>query len=117
MTELPELDTEHALCRLSASRCALLKTMLTVFGHPYITPEDLMFPATEESKRFGPTHPDALRAKQVCGRCEIRCECGEYAIAAVEQFGIWGGLTWSERRAVIRSRGNQARRARRTIDR
>jgi hypothetical protein len=35
-----------------------------------------------------------------CVGCPVRVECAAYAIAAAERFGIWGGTTASQRRAV-----------------
>ena len=42
-------------------------------------------------------------AKAVCARCPVRRECLDYAIAAGERYGIWGGLNPQERRASVRS--------------
>ena len=43
-------------------------------------------------------------ALDMCKICPVRQECGEYAIAAYETHGIWGGLTPKERQQ-IRNRG------------
>ncbi|GAB3580307.1 hypothetical protein GCM10027445_50400 [Amycolatopsis endophytica] len=48
------------------------------------------------------------RAKQRCTGCPVRAECLNYALARREGFGIWGGLTAHERRALLR--GRRARR-------
>jgi WhiB family transcriptional regulator, redox-sensing transcriptional regulator len=42
-------------------------------------------------------------AKTVCGSCEVRVECLTEALGSDERFGIWGGLTERERRALRRS--------------
>jgi len=39
-------------------------------------------------------------AKQVCNRCPIINECGQYALEANEIYGIWGGMTAHERRIL-----------------
>jgi WhiB family redox-sensing transcriptional regulator len=39
-------------------------------------------------------------AKAICGRCPVRKACAADAIARQEPFGVWGGLTAGERRAV-----------------
>ena len=44
----------------------------------------LFFPARGE-----PT--DA--AKAICARCPVRVECGDFAMASNERYGIWGGLS------------------------
>ncbi len=44
---------------------------------------DLWFPEKGES-------PAA--AKLLCGRCEVRAECLEFALDTNEDYGIWGGF-------------------------
>ena len=46
----------------------------------------------------------AREAKKVCASCEVRAECLEYALAADERYGIWGGLAEQERRPLRRGR-------------
>jgi len=41
-----------------------------------------------------------LAAKRVCAGCPVRSECLAEALARRERFGIWGGLSERERRAV-----------------
>lgn len=48
-------------------------------------------------------------AKAVCAGCVVRDDCLEYALANGEKFGIWGGTSERERRALRRER-NRARR-------
>ena len=43
-------------------------------------------------------------AKQVCAGCPVRGECLEHALAKGERFGVWGGLSERERRAIRRQR-------------
>jgi WhiB family redox-sensing transcriptional regulator len=54
---------------------------------------DLFFPERGASTR---------EAKSVCGSCEVRVECLEYALSHAEKFGIWGGLSERERRRLKR---------------
>lgn len=42
------------------------------------------------------------RAKQICKECPVRVECLEDALKGNIQFGVWGGLTPLERRALKR---------------
>ena len=44
------------------------------------------------------------RAREICGRCEVRTECLEYALKTRESHGVWGGLNEQERRALLRER-------------
>jgi WhiB family transcriptional regulator, redox-sensing transcriptional regulator len=49
------------------------------------------------------TDDDAETAKAYCQRCFVRTECLEYAMEHVTStFGIWGGTTEAERRAIQR---------------
>jgi WhiB family redox-sensing transcriptional regulator len=52
---------------------------------------------------FFPPRGDVLgirRAREVCAGCPVRTECLDYAIEHREQFGIWAGTTYRERRAL-----------------
>ncbi|MFB7475132.1 WhiB family transcriptional regulator [Kitasatospora sp. NPDC056184] len=40
-------------------------------------------------------------AKSVCARCPVRVPCRRYALATREPYGVWGGLTEEERRALF----------------
>ena len=46
----------------------------------------------------GPSRDQLERAKAVCAVCLVRPQCLQYAIAANEKFGVWGGMTEEERR-------------------
>ena len=48
-------------------------------------------------------------AKAVCERCNVSEICLQYALENNEEFGIWGGATEEERRALKR-RANRQRR-------
>ncbi|MEV7420011.1 WhiB family transcriptional regulator [Streptomyces sp. NPDC089919] len=39
-------------------------------------------------------------ARQVCGPCPVRVECRRHALTVREPYGVWGGLTEEERRAL-----------------
>ncbi|OMQ28715.1 transcription factor WhiB [Rhodococcus sp. D-1] len=52
-----------------------------------------------DPEAFFPEPGEAVRpAKRVCAGCEVRVDCLAYALANDERFGVWGGLTASERR-------------------
>lgn len=42
-------------------------------------------------------------AKIICSLCPFKRECLDYALAAKEPFGVWGGLTVSERNTLLKS--------------
>ncbi len=44
------------------------------------------------------------RAKAVCLGCAVRTECLADALDNRTEFGIWGGMTERERRALLRRR-------------
>jgi WhiB family redox-sensing transcriptional regulator len=46
------------------------------------------------------------RAKQVCGQCAVRTECLAEALDNNIEWGVWGGMTERERRALLRRRPN-----------
>ena len=60
------------------------------------------------------TRPDELfvkgaaqnRAKQICGQCPVRTECLSEALDNKVEWGVWGGMTERERRALLRRRPN-----------
>ncbi len=46
------------------------------------------------------------RAKTVCMRCPVRTECLADALDNRVEFGVWGGMTERERRALLRRRAD-----------
>ncbi|MFE0103549.1 WhiB family transcriptional regulator [Streptomyces sp. NPDC059009] len=58
------------------------------------------------------TDPDELfvegaaqsSAKRVCSGCVVRTECLAHALDQRIEFGVWGGMTERERRALLRRR-------------
>ena len=60
------------------------------------TDPELFFPDQGGSTR---------QAKVVCSRCEVRAQCLADALARGEGFGVRGGLSPRERRAVARLDG------------
>ncbi len=46
------------------------------------------------------------RAKAVCLGCSVRTECLADALDNRVEFGVWGGMTERERRALLRRRPN-----------
>lgn len=59
---------------------------------------EFFFPAPGSSTR---------EAKQLCGACEGRVACLEYALANDERFGVWGGLSEKEREGLRRKEREQ----------
>ncbi|HMR49779.1 MAG TPA: WhiB family transcriptional regulator [Arachnia sp.] len=51
-----------------------------------------------------PEGKDQKRARAVCMGCPVRSECLAEALDNRIEWGIWGGMTERERRALLRSR-------------
>jgi WhiB family transcriptional regulator, redox-sensing transcriptional regulator len=64
-------------------------------------PESVLFFAPTLPEPRGDRDAREARAKKICGGCDVRVECLEYALRIKEPHGIWGGLNESERRALI----------------
>ena len=57
--------------------------------------------AQTDPEAFFPEKGGSTRdAKKICGSCEVRTQCLEYALHNDERFGIWGGLSERERRKL-----------------
>jgi len=41
------------------------------------------------------------KAKAICSVCPVNPDCLEFALTIREPYGIWGGLTESDRRQVL----------------
>ena len=46
------------------------------------------------------------RVKQICNGCPVKMECLADALDNRIEFGVWGGMTERERRALLRRRPN-----------
>lgn len=58
-------------------------------------PEELFVRGAEQNK-----------AKQLCSGCVVRTECLAEALDNQIEWGVWGGMTERERRALLRRRPN-----------
>lgn len=66
---------------------------------------DLFFPVGTS----GPAVQQAEKAKEVCSGCTVSDACLMWAIEAGADYGVWGGLTETERRSwVVRRRRRAA---------
>jgi len=71
------------------------------------TDPELFFPIGTS----GPALAQAAEALQICRGCPARHACLEWAIQTGADFGIWGGLSEDERRAIQRRRRRNGRAA------
>lgn len=57
--------------------------------------------AQTDPEAFFPEKGESTKeAKKICGNCEVRPSCLEYAVRNEERYGVWGGLSERERRAI-----------------
>jgi WhiB family redox-sensing transcriptional regulator len=56
-------------------------------------------PSTAERKEERERREE--RAKSICVICPVRAQCLDYAMVIREPYGIWGGLTETERRQRV----------------
>jgi len=78
------------------ARCREVST--TVFFHPW-------------GERGDRRRQREMVAKEICASCPVIDQCARHALAAREQYGVWGGMGEDERRAMLRGTGPRGRRA------
>lgn len=64
---------------------------------------DLFFPPDEQDESRLDRRKRETDAKSICKDCRVRRDCLVTALQHDENFGIWGGATSRERRAMLRS--------------
>lgn len=69
-------------------------------------PDTWLFFPPSHAERKDEREQREERAKTICGRCPVKVDCLEYALRHREPYGIWGGLTESERAAVLARRAD-----------
>lgn len=70
---------------------------------------ELWFPAGEgHGATAAQLREQTVTARAVCAGCPVRAQCLAWALDTRQQFGVWGGLTTPERRALIRDRRRTA---------
>ena len=77
---------------------------------PYVAPSFLFIDqpwadqalcAQTDPEAFFPEKGGSTRvAKATCAKCFVQAECLDWALTTHEGFGIWGGLSERERRAI-----------------
>ncbi|WP_309132526.1 WhiB family transcriptional regulator [Brevibacterium sp.] len=78
-----------------------MSLLLGAVGDGELSWQDQALCAQTDPEAFFPEKGGSTReAKRVCGSCEVRSECLEYALANDERFGIWGGMSERERRRL-----------------
>ena len=49
------------------------------------------------------------QAKQICASCPVLAQCRAHALAVHEPYGVWGGLSESERDVIVRRQNRAVR--------
>ncbi|MEM7091996.1 MAG: WhiB family transcriptional regulator [Actinomycetota bacterium] len=60
------------------------------------------FPPTSGERRHERADREQ-RAKAICAQCSVRATCLDYALSIRERHGVWGGLSESERRVMLKT--------------
>ena len=63
------------------------------------TDPELFFPLSA----WGPGQVQIASAKAVCADCQVRPDCLRFALRSGQEFGVWGGTSEDERRAMRRA--------------
>jgi WhiB family redox-sensing transcriptional regulator len=48
-----------------------------------------------------------IKAKAICHGCPVLAQCRRHALTVREPYGVWGGLTESERNNILTTAGGQ----------
>lgn len=56
---------------------------------------------SETERQSALTRKKNAKTKQICNDCSVQKNCLFYAIENKIEYGIWGGLTSTERRALV----------------
>jgi len=54
---------------------------------------------------FSEVPADLAAAQSICGDCEVRIRCLEYALEHALEWGVWGGVIFWDGQAYHRKRG------------
>lgn len=57
----------------------------------------------ERERKAGRVHREQT-AQQVCRACPVIDDCRRHALAVEEPYGVWGGLTETDREQILRER-------------
>lgn len=61
-------------------------------------------PASDVPNLFPTESSGVAKARRFCARCPIQDACLAYAIEHGEEYGIWGGVSETKRKEMIRLR-------------
>lgn len=73
-------------------------SIASLVGKPFTL--DGLCAETDPEAFFPEKGENADAARQICNRCDVLEECREWALSTDERYGVWGGLSERERRAM-----------------
>lgn len=104
----PGLGIDPALIERFSVRGTILGMHNDTIAAPDLSWQEQALCAQTGSEFFFPEPGSSVReAKRICGLCEIRSACLEYALDHDERFGVWGGLSEKERLSLRRTQDQQ----------
>jgi WhiB family transcriptional regulator, redox-sensing transcriptional regulator len=74
--------------------------LASLFGAPLGWARDALCPEYPAVDFFPGAGVSPEPAQRICGRCLVRQECADFAMAEKIAVGVWGGLSARERRKV-----------------
>jgi WhiB family redox-sensing transcriptional regulator len=60
---------------------------------------EIFFPISDKDTDLGMRQQRT--AKQICGSCPVHRECLAFALKTQQAYGVWGGLSETERRSLV----------------
>ena len=68
---------------------------------------DLFYAAEADEIPLGAVAPPYVtdKAKAVCQTCPVQFDCLMTALETGERHGVWGGMSWNERRRLLKTQG------------
>lgn len=77
-------------------------TDTSVDAHTTSWRDDALCAQTDPETFFPEKGKSTGQAKRLCAACTVTAQCLDQALVADERFGVWGGLSERERRALKR---------------
>jgi len=101
---VPERDVDSALIERFSPSGTISPMHIETITPPDVVWQEQALCAQTGADFFFPEPGSSVReAKRICGMCEIRSACLEYALTNDERFGVWGGLSEKERLSLRRA--------------
>lgn len=75
------------------------------FGEPWYEEAECRVNPTVNADDFFQErgYNNTAKARKVCLVCPVKAECLDYALETKQEFGIWGGLTVTQRKRLVES--------------